>query len=104
MSRKNHILVNGKLLQTDKRFSALKERQKAKIAEWFYEAYRKCYMESGKLPDKRADEKILAYVFGKIDEAEIWISDGEIYAYFHRRKKKLANRLKKEFTDEFVDA
>lgn len=103
MSRKNHIMVNGKLIQTDKRFSALKERQKAKIAEWFYEAYRKCYMESGKLPDTPVEDKILDYVFKKIEEAEIWIPDGEIHAYFHRRKRKLENRLKKEFANEFIN-
>ena len=35
MSRKNHKMVEGKLLQMDKKFSALKESQKTKIAEWF---------------------------------------------------------------------
>lgn len=29
------------LLRTDKKFSALKERHKMKMAEWMYEAYRK---------------------------------------------------------------
>lgn len=40
MSRKNHRVVDGKLLQMDKRFSDLKEKLKARIAEWFYAAYR----------------------------------------------------------------
>ena len=102
MSQKNHVMVDGRLLQTDKKFSALKERQKAKIAEWFYEGYRKSYMESGKLPDNREDEKILAYVFAKIDEAQIWIPDGEIYAYYRRRKSKLQKRLEKEFSGEEI--
>ena len=65
MSRKNHKMVEGRLLQMDKKFSSLKEKQKTKIAEWFYEAYRKYYMESGNIPDKRDNEKILEYVFIK---------------------------------------
>lgn len=102
MSRKNHIMVDGKLLQADKKFSALKERQKTKIAEWFYEAYRKSYTESGRLPDKRADEEILFYVFDKIEEAQIWIPDGEIYSYYRRRKGKLQKRVEKELADELT--
>lgn len=100
MSQKNHRMVNGRLLQTDKRFSALKEKQKAKIAEWFYEAYRKCYVDFGKIPGKQEDDIILGYVFQKIDEAQIWIPDGEIYAYYHKRKGNLQKRLEKEFSKE----
>ena len=77
MSRKNHQMIDGRLLQIDKRFSALKEKQKAKIAEWFYEAYSKCYVDFGKIPGKQEDDIILGYVFQKIDEAQIWILDGE---------------------------
>lgn len=100
MSQKNHKMVNGRLLQTDKKFSDLKEKQKTKIAEWIYEAYRKCYVESGKIPTKKNDSEILSYVFAKIDEAQIWIPDGEIYAYYHKRTGKLQKRLEKEFSIE----
>lgn len=100
MSQKNHKMVDGRLLQTDKKFSALKEKQKTKIAEWIYEAYRKCYVESGKIPTKKNDSEIISYVFAKIDEAQIWIPDGEIYAYYQKRKGKLQKRLEKEFSIE----
>ena len=36
MSRKNHKMIDGKLLQTDKKYSHLKLKQKEKIAEWMY--------------------------------------------------------------------
>ncbi len=103
MSRKNHKMVEGRLLQMDKKFSALKEKQKTKIAEWFYEAYRKCYLESGKMPGKRDNEKILEYVFHKIDEAGIWIPNREIYAYYNSRKRKLQKRLEKEFAEKLLE-
>ena len=88
-------MVDGRLLQMNKRFSALKESQKEKIAQWFYEGYRKFYVESGKMPGKREDKFILEEVFQKIDQAQIWIPDEEIYAYYRRRKGKLRKRLEK---------
>ena len=63
MSRKNHVMTDRGLLQTDKKFSALKERQKVKIAEWMYEAYRNCYLESGRIPQKGKEGAVLSYVF-----------------------------------------
>jgi len=36
---KNHMMVNGKLLQTNKKFSQLKNSQKQKINGWLYEEY-----------------------------------------------------------------
>ncbi len=100
MSRKNHIQVDGVLLQTDKEFSGLKENQKMKIAGWFYEGFRQYYLSSGRFPNQQRDEKILSYVFDKIMEAQIWIPDREIYNYYRRRKKKLQKRLEKELSKE----
>lgn len=100
MSRKNHKMVDGRLLQTNKKFSALKEKQKVKIAEWFYEAYRRCYLESGKIPGKGDETEVMAYVFDKVEEAQIWIPSGELYGYYHRKRNKLLRRLKKEFFGE----
>lgn len=62
-----------------------------------YEAYRKCYLESGKISDKQMENMVLDYVFRKIDDAGIWIPDGEIYHYYHSMKNKLSKHLKKEF-------
>lgn len=36
MSQKNHKMIDGKLLQTDKKYSHLKLKQKVKVAEWMY--------------------------------------------------------------------
>ena len=72
MSAKNHKKVDGRLLQMNKKFSALKEKQKTKIAEWFYEVYRKCYLDSGKIPGKKEETEIMSYVFDKVEEAVVW--------------------------------
>ena len=44
---------------------------------------------------------MLSYVFQKIEDAVIWIPNGEIYQYYRKRKNKLLKRLKKEFADDF---
>ena len=103
MSRKNHIMTDRGLIQTNKKFSALKERQKMKIAEWLYEAYRKCYLGSGEIPQEEKDSEVLSYVFKQIEDAGIWIPDGEVYRYYCSRKTKLLKRLKKEFSDDFAE-
>jgi len=41
-----HIKVDGKLLQVNKSYSQLKNKQKMKIADWMYEAYKKQVSES----------------------------------------------------------
>ena len=96
MSRKNHKIVNGRLIQTDKRFSALKQRQKEKINQWLYIEYRALYMKNNLPPDSRYNEYILDRVQEKIDEAEIWLPFYELKKYFYSRKNKFRRRYEKE--------
>ena len=70
---KNHIMVNGKLLQTNKKFSQLKNSQKQKINEWLYEEYEKLRNEKGREPGRAQKEIIINDVYSKIEEAEIWL-------------------------------
>lgn len=96
MSRKNHKMVDGKLLQTNKPFSQLKQRQKEKINEWLYAEYRRYYEENGSAPDKRCNADILGAVYEKISAAEIWIPFGEVQKFFYSHKNKYRNRYEKE--------
>ena len=70
---KNHIIVNGKLLQTNKKFSQLKNSQKQKINGWLYEEYEKLRNENGREPGRPQKEIIINDVYSKIEEAEIWL-------------------------------
>ena len=96
MSRKNHQMVDGKLLQTDKKFSQLKEKQKTKINGWLYAEYKKVYDQAGKPPDSRRNEEILDAAYVKIEEAEIWIPYGEIRQYLNSRKNAFRKRYEKD--------
>ena len=85
-----HKKVDGKLLQMNKTYSQLKQRQKEKISQWMYQAYKKQVAEN--LPDDEA----LQFVFEKIDEAEIWIPDYEIEHAYNKRKSHFKDRMIKE--------
>ena len=68
---KNHSKVGGQLLQTNKHFSDLKEKQKTKINEWLYIEYMKYRKSTNKLPDKEQDRKIICSVGQLVADAEI---------------------------------
>ncbi|OLA17745.1 MAG: hypothetical protein BHW24_00295 [Lachnospira eligens] len=90
---KIHKKIDGQILQMNKQFSNLKMKQKDKITEWVYEEYKKYVTEHDKVPDLLADEQIVEAVLDKINEAQIWIPDGEIYDYYRRKKPQLQKRL-----------
>ena len=87
-----HRVVDGRLLQMNKSYSQLKQKQKEKISEWMYQAFRKQTMEN------LSDEKALQLVFDRIEEAKIWIPDHEIVNRYRSKK----NQFRKRFAGENV--
>ena len=47
MSNKNHKMVNGRLIKTDKSFANLKLSQKDKISDWLFEEYYSLFKSNG---------------------------------------------------------
>ena len=88
-------MEKDKLLQTNKKYSHLNQKQKIKIYQWMYEAYAECYKEKGKFPDTKDDEKILFSVMSKIDDAEIWIPENEVRKHYNSVRSNLRKRLNK---------
>lgn len=74
---KNHQLVNGKLLQTNKKFSHLKRKQKEQISQWLYEAYRSNFLANGKPPAGESDAGIITSAMEK----------SQILEYVFRRER-----------------
>ena len=93
---KNHIRVEDKLLQTNKKYSSLKFKQKERIHSWMYESYKKKYQELKKYPDIKYDTEILEYVYEKIEEADIWIPYGEVAKHYKSVRSNLRKRLTRE--------
>lgn len=99
MSRKNHEMRNGKLIQTDKRFSQLKMKQKEKISIWLFEESITYYKENRKSPNKTQDTEILWKVYDKIQCAGIWIPFFELEKYYSTKKKAIEKKCMKSLED-----
>ncbi len=97
---KNHQYVNGQLLQTNKTFDMLKQSQKEKIAEWMYAAYKKQMINRSSRPNNADDVVIVEDVLAKIQEAGIWIPNGEVYGYYIGKKNRLQAKLEREIKND----
>lgn len=93
---KNHQMIDGKLLQTNKKYSHLKLKQKEKIYAWMVEETRQYYIEHEKFPTEKTEEAVLDKVYEKIENTDIWIPYGEVAKHYHSIRAKIFKRLRKE--------
>ena len=82
-----HRIVDGRLLQMNKRYGQLKQKQKVKISGWMYETYRK------QVAERLSDEEALRLVLDRIKNAEIWIPEHEIVSRYRAKKPQFWKRL-----------
>ena len=83
-------MVDGRLLQMNKRYGQLKQKQKEKISGWMYEAFRKQATEN------LSDEEALQLVFSRIEDSKIWIPEEEIIIRYRAKKSQFRKRLAEE--------
>ncbi|CCZ63539.1 8-oxo-dGTP diphosphatase [Hungatella hathewayi] len=95
---KNHVKVGTKLLQTNKSYNQLKQKQKDKIAQWMYEETRRFYEETGAFPTAKTDDAVIAAIYDRIEAADIWIPYGEISGRYSGKRAKICERIRKEDT------
>ena len=89
---KNHVKVNGTLLQSNKKWSHLKQKQR----DWIYEItrteHKKFIEENNRLPMKTGKKKLIAIIKTKIDERGIWLPSYELESgigkYIERLNRK----------------
>lgn len=95
---KNHIKVNGRLLQTNKTFSQLKANQKNWIVEELYKLYH-CKMKekrtTRKLPPHHRDI-VISSLYEQIQNREIWIPYDEVKKYTFSKITKIVKSFKKQ--------
>lgn len=78
---KNHKLVDGRLLQTNKKWGQLKEKQRIWIIETAKIEYLTFIDKNNKLPRKKHKEAVLDRVYEHINAKEIWIPYYEIKSH-----------------------
>jgi 8-oxo-dGTP diphosphatase len=86
---KNHKIIGGRLLQTNKKWSALKERQRHWILELAAEEHAAYVSKTGKLPVKAHKAELLDRIYQRVCEREIWIPYGEFKMNVSKRLARL---------------
>ena len=100
MLRKNHKMIDGRLLQTNKKYSQLKMKQKEKIAEWMFQATRDYYMKKCTFPNDKHLEEVVDTVYEKIEDAEIWIPYGEVFKHYRSKQSDINKRVRKSLNEK----
>ena len=91
-----HKMINGKLLQMNKTYKDLKNRQKDKISGWMYEAYKKQVNEG------LSNDEAFALVMDKINEAQIWVPEYEVERKYNSMKSRFKNRMAAESVPQHI--
>ena len=86
---KNHVWSGGRLLQTNKKWSALKQSQRTWIHEITREEHAAYVEENGRLPMKKRKDVIVNRVYARIEERGIWIPYGEFCGHVNVMIDKL---------------
>lgn len=95
MSRKNHKMTDGKLLQMDKKYSHLKLKQKEKIAEWMYLETQAYYEKIHAFPGDKQIEEVIAKVYDRIVNAEIWIPYDEVAKHYRKKRADINKHVRR---------
>ena len=100
MSQKNHEITDGRLVQTDKKYSHLKLRQKEKIAEWMFQETKDYYTKKYTFPNDKQLSEVVDKVYEKIEEAGIWVPYGEVLKHYKSKRSNVNKRVKRLFNEK----
>ena len=75
---KNHIRVNGQLLQTNKSWGHLKQKQQEWIMRMAKQEYDRFVAERHKLPVHGSKQRLIERIYSIIEARGIWIPYGEV--------------------------
>ena len=103
MSQKNHEITDGRLVQTDKKYSHLKLKQKEKIAEWMFQETRDFYTKKYTFPNDKQLSEVVDKVYEKIEEAGIWVPYGEVLKHYKSKRSNVNKRVKRLFNEYVHD-
>ncbi|MDN4634496.1 hypothetical protein ACMYUM_29845 (plasmid) [Priestia megaterium] len=97
---KNHVYQNGRLIQTNKKFSALKQKQKEGITNELRQRYISTinYPHIKLHPRKR--DQISDEVYDLIEEKEIWTLYGEVKRHYFSKIPSFIRKNRKMMQQE----
>ncbi|AZJ24586.1 transposase (plasmid) [Bacillus wiedmannii bv. thuringiensis] len=90
---KNHtVCSNGQFIQTNKKWSHLKLKQRETISSWLREAYIEKVKTHNRRLKPKEHEEVLEHVLIKIHVRDIWIPEYEIEKYYKGKINKWYNK------------
>ena len=98
---KNHVNVDSRLLQTNKKYSQLKVSQKEKIAEWLFQETKEYYASNGIYPSREHLYEIVDAVYDKIEAAGIWIPYEEVIRHYRSKLSAIKKHIEKSQGDAY---
>ncbi|MBE5109037.1 transposase [Bacillus thuringiensis] len=101
---KNHIKVNGKILQTNKKWLHLKQKQKEYISNTLRREYTQFVKTNPRKPRKYEHDEILHEVMNQIQEREIWIPYDEVKQYYLRKIGRWFRKIESEWESQISNS
>ena len=85
MKVNHHSLAYKMQAQPNKTYKDLRQKQKARIAEWMFQSACEYYKAHGEMPEGEAAEQITSRIYDKIKSLAIWVHYDEVHRVFLTR-------------------
>ena len=82
MKPNHHSLAYKMRAKPNKTYKDLKQKQKAKIADWMFQAVCDYFKEYGEMPSEEAASQITIRIYEKIKSLAIWVPYEEVHRAF----------------------
>ena len=94
MAKPNHHSLAYKMwANPNKTYKELKQKQKARISEWMFQAVSEYYGEHRTMPEGEDAKKIARRVYLKVQSVAIWVPYEEFYSVFTAKLPRFKTRL-----------
>ncbi len=91
----NHNSLTYKMqAQPNKTYKDLRQKQKAKIADWMFQSVCAYYREHGEMPGEEAAEQLTARIYDKIKSLAIWVPYDEVHRTFLAKLPRYEMRIR----------
>lgn len=89
--------------QPNKKYKDLKQKQKAKIADWMFLETNRFFTENGRMPEEGEIEALAKTVYEKICSLVIWVPYEELLKEYIKKLPRYAERVKEKSVVKAVE-
>lgn len=93
MKVNHHSLAYKMQVQPNKTYKDLRQKQKARIADWMFRAVCEYYKAHGEMPGETAAGQITGRIYDKIKSLAIWVPYDDVYQVFLSKLPRYEARI-----------